>query len=54
MTDEEIFSEMKERYGKETLDVKTYDEDWYNTVENEVKDRLAREESTIKDPSFSR
>ena len=53
VTDEEIFSQMKERYGKETLDVKTYDGDWYNTVENEVKDRLVREESKIKDPSFS-
>ena len=27
ITDEEIFQEMKLRYGKESLDIKTYDEE---------------------------
>ena len=40
ITDEEIFEEMKLRYGKETLDVKTYNEDWYSEVEEEVKARV--------------
>ena len=48
VTDEE----MKGRYGKETLDVNNYDEDWYNMVEKEVKNRLMTEESKIKDPQF--
>ena len=29
LTDEEIFKEMKERYGKETLDVKELESQWY-------------------------
>ena len=37
MTDEEIFIELKKRYGKESLDVKEYDKEWYDTVENEFK-----------------
>ena len=53
MTDEEIFSEMKMRYGKETLDVKTYDNEWYKSVENEVKDILDVEQSTMKDSHFT-
>ena len=53
VTDEEIFSEMKMRYGKETLDVKTYDNEWYNSVENEVNDILDVEQSTIKDSHFT-
>ena len=52
VTDEEIFNEMKGRYGKETLEVKNHDEDWYNMVEKEVKNRLMTEESKIKDPQF--
>ena len=52
VTDGEIFDEMKGRYGKETLDMKNYDEDWYNMAEKEVKKRLMTEESKIKDPQF--
>ena len=44
VTDEEIF-QMKLRYGKETLVVKTYDEKWYCEVEMEVEDRLKKRES---------
>ena len=38
VTDEEIFNEMKGRYGKETLDLKNHDEDWYNMEESKIKD----------------
>ena len=51
-TDEEIFQEMKLRYGKETLDVKTDDEEWYNEVEEEVKARVETEETLIRDKEF--
>ena len=34
---QELFIELKKRYGKESLDVKEYDKEWYDTVENEVK-----------------
>ena len=54
ITDEEIFEEMKLRYGKETLDVKTYDEDWYSEVEEEVKARVKTEEDLIKGKDFSK
>ena len=40
ITYEEIFQEMKLRYGKESLDIKTYDEEWYYEVEEEVKTRV--------------
>ena len=49
ITDEEIFQEMKLRYGKESLDVKTYDEEWYYEVEEEVKTRVEKEEAFIKE-----
>ena len=50
ITDEEIFQEMKLRYGKESLDVKTYDEEWYYEVEEEeVKTRVETEEAFIKE-----
>ena len=40
---------MKLRYGKESLDVKTYDEEWYYEVEEEVKTRVETEEAFIKE-----
>ena len=39
MTDEDIFKEMKNIYGKETLLVKEDDEDWYCSVKNERKEK---------------
>ena len=48
------FQEMKLRYGKETLDVKTYDEKWYCEVEREVEDRLKKKENLIKGNDFSK
>ena len=49
ITDEENFQEMKLRYGKESLDVKKYDEEWYYEVEEEVNTRLETEENLIKE-----
>ena len=34
VSDEEIFIELKKRYGKESIDVKDYDKDWYESVED--------------------
>ena len=39
MTDEDIFKEMKNIYGKETLLAKEDDEDWYCSVKNERKEK---------------
>ena len=47
VTDEEIFKEMKKRYGKETLQVKEDDEEWYCSVEEERKERLQTEQDII-------
>ena len=47
VSDEEIFTEMKKRYGKESLDVKAHDEDWFNSVEQEIKDISTVEEVAI-------
>ena len=52
VSDEEIFTEMKKRYGKESLDVKAHDEDWFNSVEQEIKDVSTVEEAAIKDNSY--
>ena len=52
VTDEEIFQEMKLRYGKETLDVKTYNEDWFCSVENEVQVKWQDENARIKERDF--
>ena len=43
---------MKKRYDKESLDVKAYDEDWFNSVEQEIKDISTVEEAAIKDNSY--
>ena len=51
-SDEEIFTEMKKRYGKESLDVKAHDEDWFNSVEQEIKDISTVEEAAIKDNMY--
>ena len=49
ITDEEIFQVMKLSYGKESFDIKTYDEEWYYEVEEEVKTRVETEEAFIKE-----
>ena len=54
VTDKEIFEETKLRYGTETLDVKTYDEEWNYEVEEEVKARVKTEENLIKGKDFSK
>ena len=54
VTDEEIFQEMKLRYGKETLDVKTYNEDWFCSVENEVQVKWQDENALIKERFFTK
>ena len=33
--DKDILHEMKKRYGKESLDVKNYDIEWYRSVEED-------------------
>ena len=53
VTDEEIFEEMKLRYGTETY-VKAYDEEWHYEVEEEVKARVKTEENLIKGKDFSK
>ena len=53
VTDEEIFKEMKDRYGKETLDVKELESQWYEKVEKDTSSRIRIEENRISDPSFS-
>ena len=52
VTDEEIFKEMKERYGKEILDVKEFESQWYEKVENETSSRIKIEEKVISGPTF--
>ena len=34
---EEILTERKKRCGKESLDVKAHNEDWFHSVEQEIK-----------------
>ena len=53
MTDEEIFKKMKERYGKETLDVKELESQWYEKVENDTSSRIRIEKKRISEPTFS-
>ena len=43
---------MELRYGKETLDVKTYNEDWFCSVENEVRVKWQDENALIKERDF--
>ena len=49
VTDEEIFQEMKKRYGKETLDVKEDNPGWFETVEEEARVKTIDELRKIKD-----
>ena len=53
VTGEEISKEIKERYGKETLDVKELDSKWYEKVENDTSSRVRIEEKRISEPKFS-
>ena len=52
VSDEEIFCELKTRYGKESLDVKDYDKDWYESVENDVLLKAREHEEEIRKPDF--
>ena len=49
---DEIFTEMKKRYGKESLDVKAYYEDWFNSVKQEIKDISTVDEAAIQDNRY--
>ena len=49
---EEIFSELKKRYGKESLYVKEYDKDWYESVENDVLQISREHEEEISKLDF--
>ena len=53
VSDEEIFEEIKERYGKESLDVKEDEPDWYECVEQEGKNRNEIEIHNIKESTYS-
>ena len=44
---------MKERYGRETLDMKKLESQWYEKVENETSSRIKIEENGISEPTFS-
>ena len=52
VSDEEIFIELKKRYGKESLDVKDYDKDWYESVENDVLLKAREHEEEISKLDF--
>ena len=54
VTDEEIFQEMKKRYGKETLDVKEDNPGWFETVEEEARVKTIDELRKIKDRKYSK
>ena len=54
VTDEEIFQEMKKRYGKETLDVKEDNPGWFETVEEEARVKTINELRKIKDRKYSK
>ena len=51
---EEIFEEMKKRYGKESLDVKENEPEWYECVEQEARDRNEIELHNIKENTYSK
>ena len=53
VTDEGIFEEMKKRYGKETLAVKEKDPAWYDSVEQEAKDKNESEHLNNRDRKYS-
>ena len=48
-----FFKEMKKRYGKETLQVKEDDEEWYCSVEQERKERLQTEQDKIASRDYA-
>ena len=52
VTDEEIFVEMKKRYGRESLDVKDYDEEWYYSIEQEMKERMQLKQEAMQSEDF--
>ena len=52
VSDEEIFIELKKRYGKESLDVKDYVKDWYESVENDVLLKAREHEEVISKSDF--
>ena len=53
VSDEEIFEEMKERYGKESLDIKEDEPDCYECVEQEARNRNEIEFHNIKESTYS-
>lgn len=53
VTDEEIFVEIKKRYGKETLDVRERNPTWYAEVEQEAELTNETERKNIKVNSYS-
>ena len=50
---EEIFEEMKKRYGKESLDVKENEPAWYESVEKEAVDKNIDERLKIKERKYA-
>ena len=44
---------MKDRYGKETLNVKELESQWYEKVEKDTSSRVRIEEKLISEPTFS-
>ena len=53
VSDEEIFEEMKKRYGKESLDVKENEPVWYESVEKEAVDKNIDERLKIKERKYA-
>ena len=50
--DEDIFQELKKRYGKESLDVKNHDAEWFKWVEEEMERTALEEINEIQKPDF--
>ena len=48
ISDLEIIEEMKSQYGKESLDVKNTNPEWYNEVENFVKSPIENTKKNFK------
>ena len=53
VSDEEIFEEMKKRYGKESLDVKENEPAWYESVEEEAVDKNIDKRLKIKERKYA-
>ena len=52
MSNEDIFTEMKKMYGKESPEVKDYDGNWNNSIEEEMNSQYLKEKKNIAKEGF--